>query len=141
MRTIPLIAGLLLSVSGPVAHSQDTQTTQRTPAPANAEAYFQFIELCAKHAISKPIYPGIMPIGNFSTLVRFSNNCGADIPRWLQQRVASLDGDKEAIAELGIEIVSRLCETLLAGGAPGLHFYTMNNASTTTRICRDIGLD
>lgn len=106
----------------------------------NSDAFFHFRDQCHRAGIDKPIYPGIMPIGNYRNLARFSKNCGAEIPRWLHHRVEALGEDSEAIIEFGIEVVSRLCETLLAGGVPGLHFYTMNQAGTTTRICRNIGL-
>ena len=92
----------------------------------NAEAYFIFVESCHQAGIDKPIYPGIMPITNFSNLARFSKNCGAEIPQWLKRKIETFGNDQHAIDECGKEIVIRLCETLLRGGAPGLHFYTMN---------------
>lgn len=92
----------------------------------NAEAYFQFVDSCQKAGIDKPIYPGIMPITNFTNLVRFSSNCGAEIPQWLKRKIESYGNDQEAITEYGKEIVIRLTENLLQGGAPGIHFYTMN---------------
>ena len=106
----------------------------------NSDAYFYFRDYCSRHGIDKPIYPGIMPIVNYANLARFSKNCGAEIPRWLHHRIEALGNDPVAISELGVEIISRLCETLLAGGAPGLHFYTMNLAEATTRICQNLGL-
>ena len=106
----------------------------------NSDAYFHFLDQCNRAGIDKPIYPGIMPIGNYTNLARFSRNCGAEIPRWLHHRIEALGDDTDAVVELGIDIVSRLCTTLLASGAPGLHFYTMNSARATTRICQNIGL-
>lgn len=92
----------------------------------NADAYFYFAEACQKAGITQPIYPGIMPITNFTNLQRFSKGCGAEIPQWLIRKIESFGNDQEAVVECGKEIIIRLCETLLAGGAPGLHFYTMN---------------
>jgi methylenetetrahydrofolate reductase (NADPH) len=92
----------------------------------NADAYFYFIEACQKQGIEQPIYPGIMPITNFANLCRFSSNCGAEIPRWLKYKVESLENNPQAVIEFGKEMVIRLCEKLLEGGAPGLHFYSMN---------------
>src|SRR5690554_672930 len=92
----------------------------------NADAYFYFAEACQKAGIEQPIYPGIMPITNFKNLCRFSANCGAEIPQWLKRRVDSLEDDQQAIMQFGQEMVIRLSEQLLAGGAPGLHFYSMN---------------
>lgn len=92
----------------------------------NADAYFYFLEDCQKQGIDKPIYPGIMPITNFTNLARFSNSCGAEIPRWLKYKADSLTDNPQALIEFGQEMVIRLCERLLEGGAPGLHFYSMN---------------
>ncbi|MFA7554546.1 MAG: methylenetetrahydrofolate reductase [NAD(P)H] [Spongiibacteraceae bacterium] len=106
----------------------------------NIDAYYYFIEQCHKAGIDKPIYPGIMPITNFQNLARFSKNCGADIPRWLSQRLEGFGDDKDSIASLGAEIVTRLCEQLLAAGAPGLHFYTMNQIEPNKTIWNNLGL-
>lgn len=92
----------------------------------NADAYFYFLEECQKQGIDQPIYPGIMPITNFANLCRFSANCGAEIPQWLKQRLQAFGDDTESIQAFGQEVVINLCEKLLAGGAPGLHFYSMN---------------
>ncbi|MGI9296104.1 MAG: methylenetetrahydrofolate reductase [NAD(P)H] [Pseudomonadales bacterium] len=105
----------------------------------NPDAYFYFLEQCRKTGIDAPIYAGIMPITNYKNLARFSANCGAEIPRWITQRLDSLQNDEPALREFGIEAVSRLCEHLLRGGAPGLHFYTMNTVEPTATICRNIG--
>ncbi|WP_444915188.1 methylenetetrahydrofolate reductase [NAD(P)H] [Microbulbifer sp. TRSA007] len=105
----------------------------------NPDSYFYFIDQCEKAGIDAPIYPGIMPIANFANLVRFSRNCGAEIPRWLVKRMESYR-DPEDIRKLGLEVVTDLCETLLEGGAPGLHFYTMNQASSSKNILAALNL-
>lgn len=105
----------------------------------NAEAYFYFLDLCEKNALSIPIIPGIMPITQFSQLSRFSEMCGADIPRWLRKRMEDLGDDRVAIQSLGLDLVTKLCERLLAGGAPGLHFYTMNQATLSLKILERLG--
>lgn len=107
----------------------------------NPDAYFYFVDDCQKAGINQPIIPGVMPIVNFQSLLRFSDNCGADIPRWIKQKLSQYQDDPESMTALGIEIVSKLCETLLAGGAPGLHFYTMNQAATCEAICNNIYSD
>lgn len=106
----------------------------------NAEAYFNFMELCAAAGITLPIYPGIMPITNYEGLMRFSRNCGADIPRWIEQTLHSYQDDTKSLQAFGEEVVSRLCEQLLDWGAPGLHFYTLNRADPSLRICHNLGL-
>jgi methylenetetrahydrofolate reductase (NADPH) len=106
----------------------------------NVEAYFYFLDQCAAAGISKPVYAGIMPIINFANLARFSRNCGAEIPRWICQRVEGYGDDQESIRKFGIEVVTQLCQTLLDSGAPGIHFYTMNQVDPTREICRNLGL-
>ncbi|WP_444918569.1 methylenetetrahydrofolate reductase [NAD(P)H] [Microbulbifer sp. JMSA003] len=105
----------------------------------NPDSYFYFIDQCEKAGIDAPIYPGIMPIANFANLVRFSRNCGAEIPRWLVKRMESFR-NPEDIRKLGLEVVTDLCETLLEGGAPGLHFYTMNQDAIVTKILKSLKL-
>ena len=100
----------------------------------NADAYFQFIDAAAKIGIATPIVPGIMPITNFTQLMRFSEMCGAEIPRWIRLKLASYGDDSASIKAFGLDVVSKLCEQLLAGGAPGLHFYSMNQAEPVTQI-------
>jgi methylenetetrahydrofolate reductase (NADPH) len=100
----------------------------------NADAYFHFMDRCAKAGVTIPITPGIMPITGFANTVRFCGGCGADLPRWIRLRLEELEDDKAALQEFGAEVVTRLCETLLRGGAPGLHFYTVNQAGPTLRL-------
>lgn len=106
----------------------------------NVEAYFYFLDQCAAAGIDKPIYAGIMPIINFTNLVRFSHNCGAEIPRWIHQRMESYGDDQDSMRKFGIEVVSQLCQTLLDNGAPGIHFYTMNQVEPTREIYNNLGL-
>jgi methylenetetrahydrofolate reductase (NADPH) len=106
----------------------------------NPDAYFRFIDDCRALGIEIPIVPGIMPIINFTQLARFSDACGAEIPRWLRKRLEGYGDDLEAIRAYGIETVTRLCQRLLEGGAPGLHFYTMNQTGPSQAIWRNLGL-
>jgi methylenetetrahydrofolate reductase (NADPH) len=106
----------------------------------NADAYFYFIDQCQRAGIDKPIYPGIMPITNYANLARFSRNCGAEIPRWLCKRLEQFGDDANGVAQFGAEVVTRLCEQLLAGGAPGLHFYTMNQVEPTRTLWNNLKL-
>ena len=105
----------------------------------NVEAYFYFLDQCAAAGIGKPVYAGIMPIINFANLARFSRNCGAEIPRWICQRVEGYGDDQESIRKFGIEVVTQLCQTLLDSGAPGIHFYTMNHVEPTREIYLNLG--
>ncbi|MFZ6674565.1 methylenetetrahydrofolate reductase [NAD(P)H] [Undibacterium sp. Xuan67W] len=100
----------------------------------NADAYFQFVELAQKAGVTAPIVAGIMPITNSSQLMRFSEMCGAEIPRWVRLKLASFGDDAASIKAFGLDVVTQLCERLLAGGAPGLHFYSLNQAAATTAI-------
>ncbi len=106
----------------------------------NADAYFDFAERCARARIGVPIVAGIMPITNYTQLTRFSSACGTDIPRWLRLRLERLQDDKPALLDFGLDVVTRLCETLLRGGAPGIHFYTLNQAEPTLRLWKNLGL-
>ena len=106
----------------------------------NPDAYFRFVDQCAKAGIAIPIVPGIMPITNFVQLARFSDTCGAEIPRWVRKPLESLGEDRAAIRAFGLDVVSNLCQRLLDGGAPGLHFYTMNLAGPTLAIAERLGL-
>lgn len=106
----------------------------------NADAYFQFMDECEALAINVPVVPGIMPIYNFAQLSRFSTVCGAEIPRWLRQRLQDFGDDLPSLRAFGMDVVTELCDRLLQGGAPGLHFYTLNQAGTITTICQRLGL-
>jgi methylenetetrahydrofolate reductase (NADPH) len=100
----------------------------------NADAYFHFVEEAQAMGVNIPIIPGIMPIASFSKLARFSDGCGADIPRWMRKKFEAFGDDSDSIKAFGLDVVTELCEKLLAGGAPGLHFYAMNQASLTMEI-------
>ena len=106
----------------------------------NSAAYFNFIDACEKKGVSIPIIPGVMPISNFQTLVRFSDMCGADIPRWIRKNLEYYQDDKESLKSFGHEVVLQLCQDLLTGGAPGLHFYTLNQSKPTIKLWRELGL-
>ncbi|MFN7207295.1 MAG: methylenetetrahydrofolate reductase [NAD(P)H] [Burkholderiales bacterium] len=100
----------------------------------NADAYFHFLDEVQALGVSIPIVPGIMPITNYTQLVRFSEACGADIPRWIKSRLQSFGDDSASIRAFGLDVVAAMCERLLKGGAPGLHFYTLNQASSTKAL-------
>ena len=104
-----------------------------------ADAYFKFVEECAKSGIDEPIIPGIMPLTNYANLIRFSDSCGADIPRWLRWQLKQRSDNMDDLISYGIDIVSELSQKLLDGGAPGLHFYTMNQWQVTGTLCRNLG--
>lgn len=104
----------------------------------SADAYFRFIESCEKMGLDIPIMPGIMPITNFNSLSRFSDACGAEIPRWLRKRLQDFGDDTDSIKDLGAEVVTSLCQQLLDAGAPGLHFYTLNQTEATLRIWNNL---
>jgi methylenetetrahydrofolate reductase (NADPH) len=101
----------------------------------NPDAYFQFVDNVRKLGVDVPIVAGIMPITNYTQLMRFSDMCGAEIPRWIRLKLASFGDDSASIKAFGVDVVSGLAERLIAGGAPGLHFYSMNQAVATTAIC------
>ena len=102
----------------------------------NADAYFHFVDEASALGITAPIIPGIMPIAGFTKLARFSDACGADIPRWMRKKFESYGDDTESIRAFGLDVVTELCQRLLKGGAPGLHFYSMNQAALTSEICQ-----
>ncbi|WP_299312561.1 methylenetetrahydrofolate reductase [NAD(P)H] [uncultured Halomonas sp.] len=104
----------------------------------NADAYFHFVERARALGVEAPIVPGIMPITNYTKLARFSDACGAEIPRWIRKQLEAYGDDSEAIAAFGEEVISRLCQRLLDGGAPGLHFYTLNQATPCLRILDNV---
>jgi methylenetetrahydrofolate reductase (NADPH) len=106
----------------------------------NPDAYFSFVEECQAADIRIPIVPGIMPINRFSQLARFSDACGAEIPRWIRRKLEGYGDDSASIRSFGLDVVTQLCDQLLRGGAPGLHFYTLNQAGPTTTIWQRLGL-
>jgi len=106
----------------------------------NADAYFRFVDDCEALGLDIAIVPGIMPIANFSQLARFSDACGAEIPRWIRLKLQSFGDDAASIRSFGLDVVTDLCDRLLAQGAPGLHFYTMNQAGLTTTVWQRLGL-
>lgn len=106
----------------------------------NVDAYFYFVDECIKKGITIPIVPGIMPITHFAKLVRFSDRCGAEIPRWIRKRLEALDDNQEATEAFGLEVVYTLCDSLIKNGAPGLHFYTLNHAKASVKLIDMLGL-
>lgn len=106
----------------------------------NADAYFRFVDDVRARGVTVPIVPGIMPITNYSQLMRFSEMCGAEVPRWVARRLESFGDDREAIRAFGLDVVTALCERLLAAGVPGLHFYTLNAAGATKAIWQRLSL-
>jgi methylenetetrahydrofolate reductase (NADPH) len=106
----------------------------------NADSYFRYIDACEKLGIDIPIVPGIMPITNFRGLVRFADRCGAEIPRWIRKHLESYEDDPDAMKAFGLEVVTTMCHRLLDGGAPGLHFYTLNQSLPSLRLWRNLGL-
>jgi len=106
----------------------------------NADAYFRFVEEADALGVTVPVVPGIMPISSSTQLMRFSDACGAEIPRWIRLRLQSFGDDTASIKAFGLDVVTSLCEQLRAGGAPALHFYSMNQSAATLAICRQLGL-
>ncbi len=106
----------------------------------NADGYFRFVDECRKLGVTLPVVPGIMPIMKFSQLARFSDACGAEIPRWMRKTLESYGDDNASVQAFGLDVVTQLCERLLTGGAPGLHFYTLNQAGPSLEIWKRLGL-
>ena len=106
----------------------------------NADSYFRFVEEADRIGVHVAVVPGIMPITSSTQLMRFSDACGAEIPRWIRLRLQSFGDDTASIKSFGLDVVTQLCEQLIAGGAPGLHFYTMNQAAASIEICRSLEL-
>ena len=106
----------------------------------NADAYFRFVDEARRAGIAVPIVPGIMPIGNFAQLARFSDACGAEIPRWMRLKLEGYGDDSASIKAFGLDVVTDLCDKLLSGGAPGLHVYTMNQAGPASTLWQRLGL-
>jgi len=107
----------------------------------NVDAYFHFVDLCETAGLEIPIVPGIMPINKFSQLVRFSDTCGAEVPRWIRKKLEGYGDDSASIHAVGLDVVTALCERLLDAGAPGLHFYTLNSAGLTSTIWQRLGIE
>lgn len=106
----------------------------------NADAYFRFVDEAQKFGATVPVVAGIMPITNYSQLMRFSDMCGTEIPRWIRLKLASYGDDTDSIRAFGLDVVTQLCERLLAGGAPGLHFYSLNQPAATIAIWQRLDL-
>ena len=106
----------------------------------NADAYFHFVDEARALGVNVPIIPGIMPIVGFTKLARFSDACGAEIPRWMRRKFESFGDDTESIRAFGLDVITELCDRLLKGGAPGIHFYSMNQSALTLELCRRLGL-
>ena len=107
----------------------------------NADAYEHFVAEARALGVTVPIVPGIMPIASFTKLARFSDACGAEIPRWMRHKLESFGDDADSIRAFGLDVVTELCQRLIAGGAPGLHFYSMNQAGLTLEVCKRLGVD
>ena len=107
----------------------------------NIDSYLYFRDACGARGVDAPILPGIMPISNYSQLQRFSSSCGAEIPRWLAQRLKEMEQDSQALLDFGADVVAKLCDRLLREGAPGLHFYTLNRAAASDAICQRLNLE
>lgn len=106
----------------------------------NADAYFHFVDELRRRGVELPVVPGIMPIATSTQLLRFSDSCGAEVPRWIRMRLESFGDDSASIKDFGADVVAAMCERLRAGGAPSLHFYTLNQAGPTLEVCRRLGL-
>jgi methylenetetrahydrofolate reductase (NADPH) len=106
----------------------------------NADSYFYFVDRVRRLGVDIPIVPGIMPVTNYSKLARFSDACGAELPRWMRKQLEAYGDDAQSIQAYGEQVISAMCERLLAGGAPGLHFYTLNQAEPSLAICNNLGL-
>ena len=106
----------------------------------NADAYFRFVDDCEAMGIHIPIVPGIMPITNYKQLARFSDACGAEIPRWIRKRLEGFGDDMDSLRAFGLDVTTELCDQLLAAGSPGLHFYTMNRAGPSSLVWERLGL-
>lgn len=106
----------------------------------NADSYFYFVDRCHKLGVNVPIVAGIMPIVKYTQLARFSDACGAEIPRWMRRTLESYGDDNESVQAFGLDVVTALCEKLIAGGAPGLHFYTLNHSAPCMEIWKRLGL-
>lgn len=127
----------LIAFQRKVAAGADSAITQYF---YNIDAYLHFVDEARALDVDIPIVPGIMPISSFSKLARFSDACGAEIPRWMRRKFESFSDDSASVKAFGLDVVTELCERLLEAGAPGLHFYSMNQAEATLAICERLGL-
>lgn len=107
----------------------------------NADSYFSFVDQAQRSGIDVPIVPGIMPITNYATLTRFSDACGAEIPRWIRARLEQYQHDEQSLQSFGLDVVTHLCFDLLDNGVPGLHFYTLNKIDPVREICKRVGFE
>ena len=107
----------------------------------NADAYFRFVDELRRRGVQVPVVPGIMPITNSTQLLRFSDACGAEVPRWIRARLHAFGDDTASIKDFGADVVAGLCQRLAEGGAPSFHFYTLNQAAGTLEVCRRMGSD
>lgn len=106
----------------------------------NADAYFTFVDAVRRAGVTVPVVPGIMPIASYSKLARFSESCGAEIPQWMRRRFEGFGDDAESVRAFGLDVVTTLCERLIEGGAPSLHFYTLNQAGLVRELCQRLSL-
>ncbi|MBK1680323.1 methylenetetrahydrofolate reductase [NAD(P)H] [Rhodocyclus tenuis] len=106
----------------------------------NGDAYLRFVDACLALGVNIPIVPGIMPISSYTKLARFSDTCGAEIPRWMRKKLESYGDDAASIRDFGLDVVAALCQRLLDAGAPGLHFYTLNQSGLTSELWQRLGL-
>ena len=106
----------------------------------NADAYLSFVDACEKAGVDIPIVPGIMPITNYTQLARFSDGCGAEIPRWIRKRLQAYGDDLDSLRAFGEDVVTSMCQRLLDEGAPGLHFYSMNQVAPTMRLWKNLNI-
>jgi len=118
----------------------DLVNFKRKAAAGADDSYFHFVDECRKIGVTLPIVPGIMPIVKFTQLARFSDMCGAEIPRWIRRTLEGYGDDSESVQAFGLDVVTQLCEKLLAGGAPGLHFYTLNQSGPALEIWKRLGI-
>ena len=136
----PQATSVQSDISALVAKVREGANSAITQYFYNQDAYFRFLEDAVTAGVNIPIVPGIMPISSASQLMRFSDACGAEIPRWIRQRLHSYGDHGESIRSFGVEVVSRLCEQLIKGGAPGLHFYSMNQSNAVMQIAHNLKL-
>jgi len=138
-ETHPQATGTLADLDHFIAKMQSGADAAITQYFYNADAYFYFVDNVRKRGINAPIIPGIMPISNFEQLCQFSQQCGADIPRWIYQRLLAYQDDNASLRSFGADVVAALCEKLIAASVPGLHFYTLNLAKPASAVLERLG--